>query len=220
MNNDDLPKGYITALRFSWLTAIYDPIVRWTTRESTIKGALVTQAHLDDDMRVLDLASGTGTLAILIKQKYPNVEVTGVDGDSKILQIAKTKSDSANVDIKFDQGLATQLPYANLSFDRVFSTLFFHHLDQHDKQLALAEAFRVLKFDGEIHIADWGRPTNVLMRVLFYLIQVLDGFSNTQENVEGRLPALIQSAGLNEVRVAESFSTVFGTLTIYRASKT
>ena len=57
------------------------------------------------------------------------------------------------------------------------------------------------------------------MRLLFYPVQLLDGFANTQENVEGRLPALIQSAGFNDVRVVDSFSTVFGTLTIYRASK-
>lgn len=220
MNKDDLPNNYVSALRFSWLTAIYDPVVRWTTRESVFKNTLVEKADLRADMTVLDLASGTGTLAILIKQKCPSVDVVGVDGDSKILQIAQTKSDDANVGIKFDQGLATNLPYPDSSFDRVFSTLFFHHLDQHHKQLALAEVFRVLKIGGEVHIADWGKPTNILMRLLFYPIQLLDGFSNTQENVEGRLPSLIQNAGLNNVRIVESFSTVFGTLTIYRASKT
>ena len=109
MNRDDLPEDYVPALRFSRLTAIYDPVVRWTTRESTVKNTLVEQARLRDDMSVLDLASGTGTLAIIIKRKFPSVDVVCVDGDPRILQIAQAKSESANVKIEFDRGLATQL---------------------------------------------------------------------------------------------------------------
>ncbi len=217
MNRDDLPEDYVPALRFSWLTAIYDPVVRWTTRESVVKKALVDQAKLTTGMSVLDLASGTGTLAIIIKRKFPDVDVVGVDGDPRILQIANAKSESANVKIEFDQGLATQLPYADSSYDRVFSTLFFHHLGTSDKARAFAEIFRVLKPGGQLHVADWGKPTNFLMRLLFYPIQWLDGFANTKDNVEGQLPNIIQHSGFNDVQIDKQFSTVFGTLTLYRA---
>ncbi len=219
MNKDDLPEGYVPALRFSWLTAIYDPIVRWTTRESVVKNTLVEQAGLEPGMSVLDLASGTGTLAVIIKRKFPDVDVVGVDGDAKILQIAQAKADRANVKIEFDQGLATHLPYADSSYDRVFPTLFFHHLGNSDKTRAFAEIFRVLKPGGQLHVADWGKPTNVLMRLLFYSIRWLDGFANTKDNVEDQLPNLIQRAGFDGVRIDDQFSTVFGTLTIYRTSK-
>ncbi len=219
MNRGDLPEDYVPALRFSWLTAIYDPVVRWTTRESTVKNALIEQAELEEGMSVLDLASGTGTLAIIIKRKFPDIDVVGIDGDAKILQIAQAKAGRANLKIEFDQGLATQLPYADSSYDRVFSTLFFHHLGNNDKTRAFAEIFRILKPGGQLHVADWGKPTNFLMRLLFYPIQWLDGFTNTKENVEGQLPHLIQYAGFSDVRICKQFSTVFGTLTIYSGSK-
>ena len=80
----DLPKNYVPALRFSWLTKIYDPIVRWTTRESLFKKRLVVKSELQSGARVLDLACGTGTLVLLIKQQYPDVEIIGIDGDEKV----------------------------------------------------------------------------------------------------------------------------------------
>lgn len=118
-------------------------------------------------MKVLDLACGTGTLALLIKHGFPEIEMVGVDGDRNILQIAQLKSDGANAKIQFDQGLATQLPYDDTSFDRVFSSLFFHHLNASDKQRVFVEAYRVLRPGGQLHIADWGTATNALMRLLF-----------------------------------------------------
>ena len=156
---------------------------------------------------------------VIVEAKKAGIKPLGVEGDAKILQIAQAKSESANVKIEFDQGLATQLPYADSSYDRVFSTLFFHHLGNSDKTRAFAEIFRVLKPGGQLHVADWGKPTNALMRLLFYSIRVLDGFANTKDNVEGQLPNLIQRAGFNDVRIDDQFSTVFGTLTLYRASK-
>ncbi len=61
-------KNYIPALRYDWLTAVYDPVVRLTTREAAFKNALIEQAKIESYQHVLDLACGTGTLAILIKK--------------------------------------------------------------------------------------------------------------------------------------------------------
>ena len=165
MNNEK----YISALNFDWLSSYYDSIVASTTGENDFKNALVVQSGIEQNHRVLDLGCGTGTLAIMIKESHPTAKVTGIDGDPKILEIAREKSIFAQTEIRFDQGLSYELPYENNSFDRVTSTLFFHHLTRENKLSTLVEVFRVLKPDGEFHIADWGFPANLLMKIFIDL---------------------------------------------------
>ena len=210
---------YVPALRFRWLTPYYDNIVRLTTREATFKRALLRQARIEPGHRVLDLACGTGTLAIWIKQCEPLAEVIGVDGDASILSLALRKGHDAGVSLRFDHAMSHELPYPPGHFDRAVSSLFFHHLSMGAKERTAHELFRVLKPGAELHVADWGRPSSAVMRVLFLSIQSLDGFANTQDNVDGRLVEVMQAAGFSEVSERETFGTVFGTLALYRALK-
>ena len=214
-----LPADYVPALRFSALTKYYDAVVGSTTRENTFKQALIAQARITANHDVLDLACGTATLALMAKQQHPLAKLTGIDGDPAILRIAAAKAHDANIAITFDQGFSYALPYASASFDRVLSSLFFHHLSLAEKQRTAEEVFRVLKPGGEFHIADWGRPTNLMMRALFLTVQVLDGFKNTQDNVRGRLVEVFKQAGFNGISEQRSFSTIFGMLSLYRAVK-
>lgn len=210
---------YVPALRFRWLTPAYDAVVGATTRERTFKRALIAQAGVEPGQRVLDLASGTGTLAIWIKTAQPGAEVVGIDGDPAILAIASRKAQGAGASVRFDHGLSHSLPYDAGHFDRVVSSLFFHHLSWADKQRTVGEVFRVLKPGGELHVADWGRAANPLMRGLFSLVQVLDGFENTRDNVAGRLVELFEDGGFLQVAQGQTFATVFGTLALYSAIK-
>ena len=76
MRRSPTPK-YVPALGFDWLTPYYDAVVRATTRERHFKHALIRHASFEPGQRVLDLACGTGTLAIWIKQYQPQADVTG-----------------------------------------------------------------------------------------------------------------------------------------------
>lgn len=212
--NDD---HYVPALRFRWLTPAYDAVVAATTRERLFKEVLMKQARLADGQRVLDLACGTGTLAVWIKQRHPGVEVSGIDGDAGILSIARRKAQQAGVSIRFEHGLSHRLPYPDASFDRVLSSLFFHHLSWQQKVGAAREVHRVVHPGGELHVADWGPASGPMMRGAFVAIQLLDGFTNTRDNAEGRLLELFQGAGFGEVSLQRTFTTVFGTLALYRA---
>jgi len=214
-NNDQ----YIPALRYNWLTKFYDPIVGLTTREKTFKYKLIKQADIQNGHEVIDVGSGTGTLTLWIKQLEPNAQIVGLDGDPKILSIARQKAKSQELDITFNQGLSSNMPYNNNRFDGCLSSLFFHHLTLNNKENTFREMFRILKKGGKLNIADWGKPSNVVMRFLFYQIQLLDGFKTTNDNIKGALPELMKSVGFQNVSIVEEVPTMFGTMTLYSATK-
>lgn len=207
---------YIPALSYDWLTSFYDPVVALTTREGAFKAALVDQAGIAAGHRVLDLGCGTATLSILLKRKQPLAHIVGLDGDAKILEIARAKASKAGVEIEFDEGMSFDLPYEDESFDRVTSSLFFHHLTRENKLKTLSEVGRVLKPQGEFHVADWGLPANSLTRISSYLIQLLDGFETTADNFDGLLPRLMADAGFASVEQTNHFNTLFGTIRLHK----
>jgi ubiquinone/menaquinone biosynthesis C-methylase UbiE len=185
---------YIPALSFDWLTPLYDPLIRWLMPESRFKSHLVKQAHIQKGHRILDLGCGTATLTILIKQTHPDTEVIGLDGDAKILAIARKKAAKAGVEITLHQGMAFQLPYAENAFDRVLSSLVLHHLTVDNKRRTLAEMFRVLEPGGELHIADFKRPNKSLSTMLL-------------------------ETGFERVEEYAKYKTIFGSLSLWRAHR-
>ena len=77
----------------------------------------------------------------------------------------------------------------------------------------------MLREGGELHVADWGRPSDPAMAVAFLGIRLLDGFENTAENYRGELPAIFEEAGLEGAEQTDSLRTPFGTLALYRARR-
>jgi SAM-dependent methyltransferase len=210
---------YIPALGYRWLTAAYDPIVRWATREQTFKAALVElidRAHVE---RILDLGCGTGTLAILLAERFPDATIVGVDGDPDVLERAVRKRAAGHENLRFDLSRVDRLPYQDNEFDVVASSLVFHHLDRATKQVSLSESLRVLKPGGRLCLADWGKPPNALMRAAFLPVQLLDGFETTRDNVAGDIPRLIAAAGFSDPEEVARFSTPSGSLAIWCSEK-
>ncbi len=219
MNSASEPAHYIAPLKYNWLTSFYDPLLRLTLREETFKRQLIQQANIAPNHRVLDLGCGTATLTLLIKQLHPHAEVVGLDGDAKALRIAQNKIAKTGVQITLVQGLSYEMDFPAASFDRVLSSLVFHHLTSENKRRTLAEVFRILKPGGELHVADWGKPQNVLMRAVSFTVQVLDGFGITTENFQGKLPDYFRDAGFSNVEEKARYMTVFGTLSLYAARR-
>ena len=212
-----MARDYVPALGFRVLTPAYDVVVGATTRERTVKRALVEQAGLAAGQRVLDLACGTATLSLVAAAACPGLELTGLDGDPEMLARACRKAERAGVRISLDEGMSFALPYADASFDRVLCSLFFHHLSVPDKERTAREVLRVLRPGGELHVADWGQPSGRITGAGFRLVQLLDGHANTEPQRRGELPGLLARAGFADVRERTSYDTVFGTMRLLSA---
>ncbi len=212
-------ENYIPPLRYHWLTRFYDPLVRLTTREKAFRRALVLQAAPQPGEQVLDLGCGTATLTIAIARACSSATVTGVDADAHALAIARAKARDAALALDFRQADSTRMPFPNESFDRVVSSLFFHHLSSAEKAATLVETGRVLKPGGELHVADWGKPSNALLRASFLGVQLLDGFETTRDSVAGALPTLLRAAGFEDVEETTKFDAPLGTIQLLRGAK-
>jgi len=208
---------FTPALGFRWLTRLYDPVLRATLKEEKFKALLVEQVGLQAGQRVLDLGCGTGTLTLMLARACREATVRGLDADSEVLKIARKKVAAADVDVELSQGMAFAPPFEAGSFDRVVSSLLFHHLRRADKQRTFSKLRELLKPGGVLHIADWGQPQNLLMRLAFLGVQLLDGFESTADNVRGALVPLMQEAGFDSVEETHREMTLFGTLSLYRA---
>ena len=212
----DEPRTFTPAAGRDWLLPMYDVAMRWLGAESALRQQ-VDQAALQPGCRVLDIGCGTGNLAILIKGDYPQVEVVGLDPDPKALARARRKAQRAALSVSFDQGFSDELPYPDDSFDRVFSSFMFHHLELDEKKRTLAEVGRVLRPAGSLHLLDFGgseaRSDGLLARLLHHNHEL-------QENFEAGIPALLQQMGFSDVRETASRATIVGRVAYYCATST
>jgi len=210
---------YVTATGLRGLTRFYDSIIALTMRERLFRGRLADQVMVDlpPGGRIADVGAGTGTFAIGLAAAAPDAEVVAIDGDPEILAIARAKEGAAAVEWK--QGLANALPLADGSCDRVTMSLLLHHLDAGGKRAALAEAHRVLRPGGSLHIADWGRPQDPLMRAGLFTLAIFDGFDGIRDHVAGRLPRFVEEAGFGAVTRHDRLRTAWGSLELLSATR-
>jgi ubiquinone/menaquinone biosynthesis C-methylase UbiE len=210
---------YVTATGLRGLTRFYDSIVAATMRERLFRGKLTRQvlADLPTPARVADVGAGTGTFAIGLSAAAPTAEVVAIDGDPEVLALARVKGGAAAVEWR--QGLANELPLADGGCDRVTMSLLLHHLDAEGKRAALAEAHRVLRPGGSLHIADWGRPQDPLMRAGLFTLAIFDGFDGIRDHAAGRLPAFVEEAGFTQVERHDRLRTTWGSLELLSATR-
>jgi len=209
----DTQRTYLPAAGKDWALPFYDPFVRLFGGDSA-KKVLLDHAALTSGLRVLDIGCGTGTLAVLIKRLHPAVSVVGLDPDPKALARARHKADRERLAIPFDRGFSDQLPYAQASFDRVFSSFMYHHLPHDEKENTLREVRRVLRPGGSFHLMDFAGPHehHGLFAHLFHAGECL------QDNDASAILDLFRQSGFTSSQKLSERRLIFGPIAYYQAS--
>ena len=205
---------YVPPMSKRWLTPLYGPLVRLLRMERHHR-TLLDLAELKPEERVLDIGTGTGNLALLLKRRHPDVGVVGIDPDPGALDRARRKAVRTGTEVAFERGVAERLPFPDHSFDRVVSAFMFHHLGATAKRDGLGEVRRVLRRGGSLHLVDFGGA-----------VTAGDGFAarlqrhhhRMADNLGHRVIELLGEAGFDDVAEVDSCVTRLGRITHYRAS--
>ncbi len=188
----DSQRAYLPAAGRDLFLPLYDRIAKILGADAA-RQKLFDLAPLRSGDRVLDIGCGTGTFATILKQRYPDVEVTGLDPDPRALARARGKAEQARVSVRFDQGFADSLEYAAMSFDLVFSSFMFHHLKGSNREKTLREVRRVLKPGGSFYLLDFeASPSGHGLFKLFHSGERL------RDNTERRILILLGDAGFSD----------------------
>jgi SAM-dependent methyltransferase len=169
--------------------------------ESLHPGGLATTAELaracgiQKGSAVLDVAAGTGETACFLAETL-GAAVTGVDRSVKMVRRSTAKAEARDLDVRFEQGDATDLPFADETFDAAICECTLCFLD---KPRVLGEMARVVRTGGHVGMHDlyWkkGAPVNQIRA-----LADLEG--EEPETVEG-WQRLFENAGLGGRQVLD-----------------
>jgi ubiquinone/menaquinone biosynthesis C-methylase UbiE len=152
-------------------TARFYDVLAWLLtfgRERAFRERTLDLARIAPGESVLDVACGTGSLALAARRRVGHGgSVSGVDASPEMIAIATRKVGRAGAEVDLQQALAQALPFADASFDAVLGTLMVHHLPGPTRAAFAREARRVLRPGGRILLIDFasrsgGKPRGLL----------------------------------------------------------
>ena len=183
---------------------------------------------------ILDIATGTGDLAILLARKLDPLSVTGVDLSEGMVEIGRRKVSAAGLDevVTLGIGDCLQLPFPDESFDCI--TCAYGVRNFQDLAAGYREMHRVLRPGGMAVILELSTPRSALVKPLYnlytrYLIPTVGRLVSKDVRAYSYLPesiaAVPQGSGMTAImtnagfREARHIPMTFGTCTIYAARK-
>lgn len=183
---------------------------------------------------ILDIATGTGDLAISMQRKLQVPRIIGADISEGMMQVGREKVEKAGLSeyISFEQQDCTALTYADNSFDAVtaaFGVRNFENIEQ-----GIAEMHRVLKPGGHLMILELSTPEHFPMKQLYHIysktiIPFIGRLFSKEQAAYSYLPASIkvvpQGKVMKELLVRRGFQDArvrtftFGICSLYTGSK-
>jgi SAM-dependent methyltransferase len=136
------------SMRAAWSAGDFGVVAKQITGAAE---SFVDRLPVSPGMRILDVATGTGNLALPLARK--GAAVTGVDIAANLLQQARERAAAENLTPTFDEGDAEELPYADASFDMVVT--MFGAMFAPRPELVASELARVIKPGGRLAMANW-----------------------------------------------------------------
>ena len=137
-----------TGMRGMWMAGDFGVVARTISADAE---AFVARLPIAPGARVLDVASGTGNLAVPLARN--GKIVTGVDIATNLLAQARERAAAEDLFIIFDEGDAEQLPYPDASFDAVVT--MFGAMFAPRPELVASELARVTRPGGLLAMANW-----------------------------------------------------------------
>ncbi len=134
--------------RATWMAGDYPRVARLT---ETAANEFVARLQLKPGMKVLDVACGSGNLAIPAAKT--GAVVTGIDIASNLLDQARVRAAGETLDIRFEEGDAEDLPFEEGAFDVVLS--MFGTMFAPRPEVVAGELTRVCRQGGRIALANW-----------------------------------------------------------------
>lgn len=183
--------------------SLYDILVKviFLGKEQQFREGVVDMAKIQPQEKVLEVGCGTGTFAIIAKQRTDaSVEIHATDAAPEMIQKAVQEAAKAKVNVNFQTGLAERIDFPDNSFDVVMNSFMVHHLPGDLKGKAFAEMYRVLKPNGRIQIVDFEPPQKGLSKMI---LRLLLGQGMMQINNK-TVPPLLEKAGFQSVKMGNT----------------
>jgi demethylmenaquinone methyltransferase / 2-methoxy-6-polyprenyl-1,4-benzoquinol methylase len=187
-------KGPVVAAMFDRIAPRYDRLNRLLSGgvDTAWRREAVREALRDEPARVLDVATGTADLALMLKRARPEAEVIGVDFAEAMLAVGRDKVRRAGVDLLLLHGDALALPFEDASFDAL--TVAYGLRNFADVDAGLREMRRVLRPGGRAVVLEFPPPpANLAGRVLRWygrtVMPTLGGWISGDRTAYAYLPA-------------------------------
>ncbi len=157
---------------FSQIAPYYDVMNRLMSggQDQQWRKLLLQQIQLPSHARLLDVATGTGDVALASLRQYPHLkQVVGLDLTLPMIAIGRQRlTDATFLDrFQWSGGDTAHLPFPDNSFEAVVSSFLMRNVA--DVSMALAEQMRVCRPGGRVGVLDIQRPPNSLFGRIFWL---------------------------------------------------